>query len=138
MQLALLDFETAFDSLHRANKPSWYSIVAERDRVQGKFVRLLDDMNQRTTVAVRTPAGYTTPLEVGKTKGSGRTFAMFNFSIDDIMRRTVDQCPADIVLTPSGCSLIDLEYTDDVVIFAKSSTKPQHVVNLVSKLAGAY
>ncbi|KAK6764798.1 hypothetical protein RB195_024934 [Necator americanus] len=54
------------------------------------------------------------------------------------MRRTVDQCPADIVLAPSRCPLTDLEYADDVVIFAESSTKLQHVVNLVSKLAAAY
>ncbi|KAK6760389.1 hypothetical protein RB195_021744 [Necator americanus] len=54
------------------------------------------------------------------------------------MRRKVDQCPADIILAPSGCPLTDLEYADDVVIFAESSTKLQHVVNLVSKLAAAY
>ncbi|KAK6741659.1 hypothetical protein RB195_009496 [Necator americanus] len=54
------------------------------------------------------------------------------------MRRTVDQCPADIVLAPSRCPLTNLEYADDVVIFAESSTKLQHVVNLVSKLAAAY
>ncbi|KAK6733226.1 hypothetical protein RB195_017154 [Necator americanus] len=46
------------------------------------------------------------------------------------MRRTVDQCPANIVGV--------LEYADDVVIFAESSTKLQHVVNVVSKLAVAY
>ncbi|KAK6760685.1 hypothetical protein RB195_021951 [Necator americanus] len=63
---------------------------------------------------------------------------LFNFAIDGIMRRTVDQCPADIVLAPSGCHLTDLEYTDDVVIFAESSTKLLHVVNLVLKLAAAY
>ncbi|KAK6765157.1 hypothetical protein RB195_025193 [Necator americanus] len=54
------------------------------------------------------------------------------------MRRTVDQCPADIVLAPSGCPLNDLKYADDVVIFAESSTKLQHVVNLVLKLAATY
>ncbi|KAK6763339.1 hypothetical protein RB195_023877 [Necator americanus] len=54
------------------------------------------------------------------------------------MRITVDQCPADIVLAPSRCPLTDFEYADDVVIFAESSTKLQHVVNLVSKLAAAY
>ncbi|KAK6762969.1 hypothetical protein RB195_023613 [Necator americanus] len=53
------------------------------------------------------------------------------------MRRTVDQCPADIVLAPSRCPLTDLEYADDV-IFAESSTKLQHAVNLVSKLAATY
>ncbi|KAK6736597.1 hypothetical protein RB195_019348 [Necator americanus] len=59
--------------------------------------------------------------------------SLFNFAIND---RIVSQCPADI-LAPSGCSLTDLEYDDDVVIFAESSMKLQHVVNLVSKLAAA-
>ncbi|KAK6755250.1 hypothetical protein RB195_013931 [Necator americanus] len=54
------------------------------------------------------------------------------------MRRTVDQCPADIVLAPSGCPLTDLEYAVDVVVFPESSAKPQHVVNLVPKVAATY
>ncbi|KAK6761518.1 hypothetical protein RB195_022549 [Necator americanus] len=73
-------------------------------------------MSQRTTAAVRTPAGCTTPFEV--VTGNSR--------------------PADIVLAPSGCPLTELEYADDVVILAESSTKLQHVVNLVSKLAATY
>ncbi|KAK6735273.1 hypothetical protein RB195_018452 [Necator americanus] len=94
-------------------------------------------MNQRTTAAVRTPAGCTAPFEVvtGVRQGAVAGPFLFNFAIDDIMRRTVDQCPADIVLALSGCLLTDLEYADDFVIFAESSTKHQHVVNLVSKLA---
>ncbi|KAK6757362.1 hypothetical protein RB195_015280 [Necator americanus] len=130
MQLAFLDFEAAFDSPHRGRL---------LNGVPGKFVRLLDDMNQRTTAAVRTPAGCTTPFEVVTRVRQGAVAGpfLFNFAIDDIMRRTVDQCPADIFLAPSGCPLTDLEYADDVVIFAESSTKLQHVVNLVSKLAAA-
>ncbi|KAK6751950.1 hypothetical protein RB195_003394 [Necator americanus] len=97
-------------------------------------------MNQRTTAAVRTPAGCTTPFEVviGVIQGAVAGPFLFSFAIDDIMRRTVDQCSADNVLDPSGWPLTDLEYADDVVIFAESSTKLQHVVNLVSKLAGSY
>ncbi|KAK6751467.1 hypothetical protein RB195_003081 [Necator americanus] len=34
------------------------------------------------------------------------------------MRKTVDQCPVDIVPAPSGRLLTDLEYGDDAVIFA--------------------
>ncbi|KAK6739534.1 hypothetical protein RB195_008185 [Necator americanus] len=97
-------------------------------------------MNQRTTAAVRTPAGCTTPFEVitGVRQRAVAGPFLFNFAIDDIMRRTVDQCPADIVLAQSWCPLTDIEYADDVVIFAESSTKLQHVVNLVSNLAAAY
>ncbi|KAK6761233.1 hypothetical protein RB195_022337 [Necator americanus] len=96
-------------------------------------------MNQRTA-AVRTLAGCTTPCEVvtGARQEPVAGPLLFIFAIDNIMQRTVDQCPADIVLAPSGCPLTDLEYADDVVIFAESSTKLQHVVNLISKLAAAY
>ncbi|KAK6764050.1 hypothetical protein RB195_024397 [Necator americanus] len=136
MQLAFLDFEAAFDSPHRGRLLN----ALRADGVPGKFVHLLDDMNQRTTAAVRAPAGCTAPSEVvtGVRQGAVAGPFMFNFAIDDNMRRTVDQCPADIVLAPSGCPLTDLEYADDVVIFAEISTKLQHVVNLVSKLAAAY
>ncbi|KAK6731323.1 hypothetical protein RB195_007659 [Necator americanus] len=83
-----------------------------------RFVRLLDDMSQRTTAAARTPAGCTTPFEVTLCEEQ--------------------QCPADTVIAPTGPPLTDLEYADDVVIFAESSTKLQHVVNLASKLAASY
>ncbi|KAK6726473.1 hypothetical protein RB195_004664 [Necator americanus] len=95
MQLEFLDFEAAFDSPHRGRLLNALSA----DGVPGKFVRLLDDMNQRTTAADRTPAGCTTPFEVitGIRQGAVAGPFLFNFAIDDIMRRTVDQCPADIV-----------------------------------------
>ncbi|KAK6762630.1 hypothetical protein RB195_023377 [Necator americanus] len=101
MQLAFLDFEAAFDSSHRGRLLN--ALCA--DGVPGKFVHLLYDMNQRTTAAVRTPAGCTTPFEVVTGVGQGAVPGpfLFNFAVDDIMRRTVDQCPADIVLAPSGC-----------------------------------
>ncbi|KAK6757720.1 hypothetical protein RB195_015498 [Necator americanus] len=136
MQLAFLDFEDAFDSPHRGRLLN----ALRADGVPGKFVLLLDDMNQRTTAAVRTPAGYTAPFEVvtGVRQGAVEGPFLFNFAIDNIMRRTVDQCSADIILAPSGRPLTDLEYADDVVVFAESSTKLQHVVNLVPKLAAAY
>ncbi|KAK6740116.1 hypothetical protein RB195_008532 [Necator americanus] len=136
MQLAFLDFEAAFDSPHRGCLLN----TLRADGVPGKFFCLLDDMNQRTTAAVRTAVGCTTPFKVvsGVRQGAVARPFQFNFTIHDIMRRTVDRCPADIVLAPSGCPLADLEYADDVVIFAESSTKLQHVVNLVSKLAAAY
>ncbi|KAK6734098.1 hypothetical protein RB195_017709 [Necator americanus] len=88
MQLAFLDFEAAFDSPHRGRLLN--ALCA--DGVPGKFVRLLHDMNQRTTAAVRTPARCTTPFEVvtGVRQGTLAGPFLFNFAIDDIMRRTVD------------------------------------------------
>ncbi|KAK6731136.1 hypothetical protein RB195_007540 [Necator americanus] len=54
------------------------------------------------------------------------------------MRKTIDHCLADIILAPPGRPLTDLEYTYDIVIFAKSSTKFQNAMDHVSKLASTY
>ncbi|KAK6765161.1 hypothetical protein RB195_025197 [Necator americanus] len=92
------------------------------------MVRLLDDMNQLLIAAVPTSAGCTASFAVisGVREGPSRAYFLF---IVDIMRS-----PTDIVLTPLGCPLTDLEFSDDVIIFAKI----QHVVNLVSKLDATY
>ncbi|KAK6761228.1 hypothetical protein RB195_022334 [Necator americanus] len=109
------------------------------DGVPKEFVRSLDAMNQRTVAAVLTPDGCTTQFEVvtGVRQEAVEEPFLFNFAIDDIVRETVEQRPANVVLAPSGCPLSDLEYTYDVT-FAQSSTKIQHVVNLVSKLDGRF
>ncbi|KAK6757199.1 hypothetical protein RB195_015180 [Necator americanus] len=60
MQLAFLDFEAAFGSPHRGRLLNALCACG----VPGKFVRLLDDMNQRTAAAVQTLAGCTTPFKV--------------------------------------------------------------------------
>ncbi|KAK6765478.1 hypothetical protein RB195_025407 [Necator americanus] len=111
MQLAFLDFEAAFDSPHQGRLLN----ALRADGVPGKFVHLLDDINQRTTAAVQTPAVCTTPFDV-----------------------TVEQYPGDIALAPSKRSLTDLECTDDIVTFGGSSMKLQHVIDLVSKLSALY
>ncbi|KAK6763900.1 hypothetical protein RB195_024292 [Necator americanus] len=121
MQLALLDFEAAFaPSSHRSRLLN--ALLA--DGVPETFVRLLDIMNQRTTASVRTPAGYITPFEVvtGVRQGAMAEYFLFNFIID-----------THVTVSSTG-----LEYADDVVISAESSTKLQNVINLVSKLAAAY
>ncbi|KAK6764701.1 hypothetical protein RB195_024868 [Necator americanus] len=59
MQLAFLDLEAAFDSPHRERLFD----ALRADGVPGNFVRLLNDMNQRTTAAVLPPPKYTTPFE---------------------------------------------------------------------------
>ncbi|KAK6761545.1 hypothetical protein RB195_022566 [Necator americanus] len=86
MQLAFLGFEAAFDAPHRGRLLN----ALLTDGVPGKFVRSLDDMNQRTTAAVRTPAGCTRPFEVvtGVRQGEVAGPFLFNFAIGDIMRRT--------------------------------------------------
>ncbi|KAK6727443.1 hypothetical protein RB195_005249 [Necator americanus] len=41
---------------------------------------------------------------------------LFNFVVYDIMRRTVEQCLADVILAPFARTLVDLEYVDDVTL----------------------
>ncbi|KAK6764296.1 hypothetical protein RB195_024569 [Necator americanus] len=89
----------------------------------------------RTTVAVRTPAG-TTPFHVVTGIREGAVTGSFLSNIDDIMRRTVHQCLADSILAPSRRHLTDLEYDpDDVVTFAETSAKLQHIEKLCTETA---
>ncbi|KAK6750422.1 hypothetical protein RB195_002416 [Necator americanus] len=124
MQLGFLGFGAAFDSPHRSRLLN--ALCA--DGVPGKFVSLLDDMNQTTIAAVRTPAGCTTPFEVvtGVRQRAVAGPFLFKFVIDDIMRRTIDQCTADIVLAGrplTDLQSLDVEYADNAVIFAEAATR---------------
>ncbi|KAK6759203.1 hypothetical protein RB195_021056 [Necator americanus] len=85
-------YEATFHSPHRGRLLNAF----RADGAPVKFVRSHDDMNQRTTAAVRTAAGYTTPFEVitGVKQGAVAGPFLSNFAIDNIMRRTADQCPA--------------------------------------------
>ncbi|KAK6764257.1 hypothetical protein RB195_024539 [Necator americanus] len=114
MQLAFLDFEAVLDSPHRGRLLN----ALRADGAPGKFVRLL--------------------VVTGVRQGTVTGPLPFNLAIDDIMRRIVDQCPDDIVLAPSGCPLTDREYAEDVVIFAESSIKLQHVdsYNMSTRVSG--
>ncbi|KAK6763792.1 hypothetical protein RB195_024211 [Necator americanus] len=62
------------------------------DGIPREFVRLIEDMNQRTSAAARTPAGLIPPFEVdiGMRQQAGQAF-------DDMMLRTVERCLADVV-----------------------------------------
>ncbi|KAK6761944.1 hypothetical protein RB195_022878 [Necator americanus] len=103
-------------------------------------------MNQRTTAAVRTTARIYNTIRGGnwsKTRNNGKVLnVQFRYRRqhvkDSRSLNIIKKCPADIVLAPSSCLLTDLEYADDVIIFTKSTTKLQHVLSLVSKLAAAY
>ena len=98
-----MDFDAAFDSSHRDR-----SLNALRaDGVPEKYVRLIEDMNKATTAAVCTPVGFTSAFEVktGVRQGAVAGPFLFNFAVDDIMRRVAEQFPADVILTPSGRSI---------------------------------
>ncbi|KAK6741949.1 hypothetical protein RB195_009682 [Necator americanus] len=79
-------------------------------------------------------AGFTASFEVetGVRQWDAEEPFPFNLAVDDIMRRTVRQCPADVILAPSSRHWVDLEYADDVVIFSLSSAKLQIAVVPVS------
>ncbi|KAK6754471.1 hypothetical protein RB195_013460 [Necator americanus] len=104
---------------------------------------LLSDFNQKSAckeLAVQQGRSWTDICgqrgTTNRVVGSGQQQDLFNFAIDAIMQRIIDQCPTDIILAPSGRPLTYLRYADDV-IFAESKMKLQHAVNVISKLAAA-
>ncbi|KAK6760612.1 hypothetical protein RB195_021903 [Necator americanus] len=90
------------------------------DYEAGKFFRLIEEMNRRSTAAVRTPIGFNSLLKVETEERQGPVpdRSLFNSAVD-IMRK-------------------QLSKAGDAVTFASSSATLQHVVNLVSKLAAMY
>ncbi|KAK6760500.1 hypothetical protein RB195_021823 [Necator americanus] len=95
VRLAFLNFKAAFDSRHRG-----LLNALRTDGVPRRSVGLLDDMNQRATF--RIPNGCTKPFEVvsGVRQGTVARDFPFDLPIDDVMRGTVEQCSADIMLPP--------------------------------------
>ncbi|KAK6756896.1 hypothetical protein RB195_014990 [Necator americanus] len=106
---------------------------------ESSFACLMIRINEQL-LQLEPHAGCTTPSEVA-TRVRQEPVAgtlLFNLAIDDIMRRTVDQCPADIILAPSGRPLTDLEYADDVVVYCGKQSKTvtcYQPVELCSKTA---
>ncbi|KAK6735453.1 hypothetical protein RB195_018580 [Necator americanus] len=123
MHLAILYFEAAFDSPHRARRLK----ALHADGIPGMLVSLFDNMNQRTRAIVRLLVGCTTLFEVvtGVRQGAVTGPFRLNFIIGDIIARTVEPNSSDdVILAPLGRLLTDLEWPTMLLYSRKKHETP--------------
>lgn len=135
--IAFLDFASAFDSPDRKRLFD----LLRADGVPEEVTALLEDMNKESTATVRTAFGTTKPFSVktGVRQGSVAGPFLFNYVVDDVMKRVSEDCsPATVTIWPTERPLLDLEYADDVALIANSTRELQKAVNATSEYAAAY
>jgi exonuclease III len=136
LHIAFLDFAAAFDCPDRERLFK----ALKADGVPPKIVELLADMNDHSTATVRTAAGLSERFQVrtGVRQGSVAGPLLFNYAVDDVMRRTAELHPSAIRLHPTSRTVMDLEYADDIAVLAESPEELQRIVTTISQLAASY
>lgn len=136
LHIAFLDFAAAFDCPDRTRL--FHALQA--DGVPPKIVKLLAGMNRDATATVRTGAGMSESFAVrtGVRQGSVAGPILFNYVVDDVMRRTAELYPSNVRLHPTSRTLMDLEYADDIAVLADTAEELQCIVTTISFLASSY
>lgn len=134
--IIFVDFRAAFDS---PDRDRLFDAV-RADGVPAPLVDLLRDLYSRTTAAVRTPCGITQQFAVrtGVRQGSVCGPLLFNYVIDDVMRRVVEECGGGVELHPTGRKVTDLDYADDIALLGEDPVNLQKAVDRLSLLAASY
>ncbi|MFH4979474.1 hypothetical protein AB6A40_006183 [Gnathostoma spinigerum] len=127
--IAVLDFACAFDSPCRERI---YDLL-RADGVPSKNIHMIKDMISNTTVTVRTRAGTSRKflVDTGVRQGSVLAPMLYNYVIDEVMRRTTQDYDSNILLHPAEKELTDLEYADDIALVADNPRDLQKAVTAV-------
>ena len=107
--LVFLDFQGAFDSVDR-------SVLLDTLAHQGmprKFVNIISSLYSKTSGRVRVYGELSKSFRTqsGVRQGCPLSPFLFNFVVDEIMRRTLE-----VFRIASDENLVDLEYADDIVL----------------------
>uniref|UniRef100_A0A914WEJ2 Reverse transcriptase domain-containing protein n=1 Tax=Plectus sambesii TaxID=2011161 RepID=A0A914WEJ2_9BILA len=134
--MVFLDYAAAFDSPDRERL---YEVM-KADGLPSKYVNLLREMNRDSKAVVRTGAGRSEPFDVqtGVCQGSVAGPIMFNYVIDNILHRATEGVTDGILLWPSDKILCDLEYADDIVLFAQNTPELQRLIDRIVTFSDAY
>jgi hypothetical protein len=130
-----LDFAAAFDSVHRSSL--WRILAA--DGVPSKLISLIKSFYLRTGNRVLVNGELSDRFETrtGVRQGCPLSPILFNFVIDWILKTSLEGFPG-VAVSPHD-TITDLDYADDIALFATSYTELQHVlsrIDTVSKSVG--
>ena len=134
--LVFLDFQGAFDSVDR-------SVLLDTLAHQGmprKFVNIISSLYSKTSGRVRVYGELSKSFRTqsGVRQGCPLSPFLFNFVIDEIMRRTLEGLQNPGVQIASDENLVDLEYADDIVLIFEEEEKAQVFLDELTKVIPSF
>ena len=126
-----VDFAAAFDSVHR---DSLWKIMAQSG-APAKLIRLLKALYNRSSSCVRVFGGNSQFFDInsGVRQGCVISPTLFNFAIDYVMAKACRTAAG--IQVGRNLWLKDLDYADDLVIFADSVADAQAFLNELDNVA---
>ncbi|MFH4978241.1 hypothetical protein AB6A40_004950 [Gnathostoma spinigerum] len=97
-------------------------------------------MNSNTIATVRTRARKSGKflVDTGVREGSVLGPMLFNYVIDEMMRRAIQDYDNNTLLYPAEKELTDLEYTDDIALIADKPRELPKAVTVVSDYSTSF
>ena len=134
--LVFLDFKGAFDSVDRS---VLLNILAQQGMPQ-KFVNIIRSLYSHTSGRVRVygELSKSFPTKSGVRQGCPLSPFLFNFVIDEIMRRTLEGLQNPGVQIVAGESLVDLEYADDIALIFEDQSEAQALLNRLTTIIPSF
>ena len=131
-----LDFKGAFDSVDRK---VLFNVLVQHG-VPMKFVNIIRSMYSQTSGRVRAygELSKTFPTMSGVRQGCPLSPFLFNFIIDEIMKRALEDLENPGVQLAQNENLVDLEYADDVVLIFDNQVEAQECLNRLSITVPAF
>ena len=131
-----LDFKGAFDSVHRF---VLLNILA-RQGMPRKFVKIIRSLYSQTQGRVRVygELSKSFPTRSGVRQGCPLSPFLFNFVIDEIMKRALDGLQNPGVRIMTGENLVDLEYADDIVLLFEELHQAQSVLYKLTEVIPSF
>jgi len=134
--LVFLDFKGAFDSVDR-------SVLLNTLVQQGmplKFVNIIRSLYSQTRGCVRVygELSKSFPSGSGVRQGCPLSPFLFNFVVDAVMKRTLEDLQNPGVQIMAGENLVDLDYADDIVLLFEKEEEAQVVLNRLSGIIPSF
>jgi hypothetical protein len=130
LYIAFIDFKAAFDSVDR--NTLW--LLLQASGLPPKLTRLFSLLYHDSVSCVRIQQDISDWFSIASGVRQGCVVApdLFNCVIDQLMRRTIAELDGNIGINLGPWSLTDLDYADDIALFATSTENLQQILNTVN------
>jgi hypothetical protein len=131
-----LDFKGAFDSVDRS---VLLNTLVQHGMPQ-KFVNIIRSLYSQTRGCVRVYGELSKSFSTnsGVRQGCPLSPFLFNFVIDEIMKRTLEGLQNPGVQIAAGENLVDLEYADDIVLIFEKEEEAHRLLERLTKVIPSF